>query len=388
MPTPRWQLDRLAAEVGAVGRRGLPRDQYFDEVAARFRRVVDCDAMCWHTLDPLTQLMTSDAPRELVDAGVFSAETAPAAGAAIVASEYLGEDFNTFAGLAARRVPVGVLSHETGARPQRSTRYRELLGPSGIPFEMRAAFVTRGRCWGAVHVARRDDGRDFGRAEAEALATIAATVAEGIRTSLRFDAARRPADTSSPGMVVLDEANHVELITAPARELMASLRSPAVAQSEETPPTALIALAAFARTRPRGSDPEGDVVAVPGRGGWITLHASLPEGPSGGRVAIVLERTASPQTTAVRLEAHGVTAREREIAGLLAGGLSNAGIAQALVLSPYTVQDHIRSLFEKTGVSSRQELVARVFLDDYLPKLAQRTPLAAGGGFAERGGDP
>ena len=52
------------------------------------------------------------------------------------------------------------------------------------------------------------------------------------------------------------------------------------------------------------------------------------------------------------------------------------------MLSPYTVQDHVKSLFEKTGVGSRQELVARVFLDDYLPHLSRRTPLSADGGFA------
>ena len=101
-----------------------------------------------------------------------------------------------------------------------------------------------------------------------------------------------------------------------------------------------------------------------------------------GRVAIVLERAASPESTAVRLEAHGVTAREREIAGLLAHGLTNPQIAARLVLSPYTVQDHIKSLFEKTGVSSRQELVARVFLDDFLPQLATQTPLNSTGSFA------
>jgi hypothetical protein len=33
-------------------------------------------------------------------------------------------------------------------------------------------------------------------------------------------------------------------------------------------------------------------------------------------------------------------------------------------------------------VSSRQELVARVFLDDYLPHLASQTPLTADGAFA------
>jgi DNA-binding NarL/FixJ family response regulator len=75
--------------------------------------------------------------------------------------------------------------------------------------------------------------------------------------------------------------------------------------------------------------------------------------------------------------------REREVATLLAQGLSNPEIAAALVLSPYTVRDHIRSLFEKTQVGSRQELVARIFLNDYMPRIARRTPLTSTGAFAE-----
>jgi len=51
------------------------------------------------------------------------------------------------------------------------------------------------------------------------------------------------------------------------------------------------------------------------------------------------------------------------------------------VLSPHTVSDHIKSLFEKVGVASRQELVARVFLDEYLPEVIQRTPLTSRGRF-------
>jgi DNA-binding CsgD family transcriptional regulator len=231
-------------------------------------------------------------------------------------------------------------------------------------------------------VARREDARDFSREDVDALASITATVAEGIRTSVRFDAARRAEDSGSPGMIVLDGSDHVELITSAARELVAALRPPTVTESDETPPTAVVAVAGFARNRPPGNPQHGDGVAVPSSLGWITLHASLPEGRASGRVAIVMERATSPQTTAVRLEAHGVTAREREIAGLLAAGLSNTEIARTLVLSPYTVQDHVKSLFEKTGVSSRQELVARVFLDDYLPHLAGQTPLGADGAFA------
>ena len=62
--------------------------------------------------------------------------------------------------------------------------------------------------------------------------------------------------------------------------------------------------------------------------------------------------------------------------------MTNPEIAQRLVLSPYTVQDHIKSLFEKTNVSSRQELVARIFLDDYLPQIAAGTPINGAGRFA------
>ena len=177
---------------------------------------------------------------------------------------------------------------------------------------------------------------------------------------------------------MLSPSNDIELITPPAQELLAAMRSPALA----TVPTPVLALAGFTRSRSHDPDRQPDTVAVPTPSGWITLHASLPEGSADGRVAIVLERTASPQTTAIRLEAHGVTAREREIATLLAHGLTNPEIAARLVLSLYTVQDHIKNLFEKTGVSSRQELVARIFLDDYLPQLAQRTPLTSSGGFA------
>ncbi|MGB0091427.1 MAG: helix-turn-helix transcriptional regulator [Solirubrobacteraceae bacterium] len=99
----------------------------------------------------------------------------------------------------------------------------------------------------------------------------------------------------------------------------------------------------------------------------------------------MLERTPSPQSTAIRLEAHGVTPHEREIATPIAQGRSNPEIAEALVLSPYTVQNHIKNLFDKTGVSSRQQLVARVFLHDYMPQLAERTPLTSTGSFAQMG---
>jgi hypothetical protein len=63
-------------------------------------------------------------------------------------------------------------------------------------------------------------------------------------------------------------------------------------------------------------------------------------------------------------------------------GLSTKEIASALGLSGYTVGDHLKAIFEKVGVRSRGELVARLFFDHYYPRLLQSTALAPDGWFA------
>jgi DNA-binding CsgD family transcriptional regulator len=380
MTAAQWSVDRLHREIVLLGERGLPRGEYFAELAPRLRRVVDNDATCWHTLDPHTRLLTSDAPHELIERGIFTAETAVAAGELLVRSEYLIPDHNTFDELAARRVPVGTLDQATRGHPERSARYRDLLEPSGIPHELRAAFVIRGRVWGAVHIARRERSGAFSQSDADALARIAGAIAHGVRASLRFDAARRASGTDAPGLIILGADNALELMTPPARELIDALGSDALNYQDGALPATVLSLASFARTSKHGAEAGSNAVTVPSPAGWITLHASKA-GTADDSVAIVLERASGPQSATLRLEMHGVTPREREVATLMARGLSNPEIAAALVLSRHTVQDHIKSLFEKLDVSSRQELVARVFLDEYLPEVVQGTPLNSYGRF-------
>jgi DNA-binding NarL/FixJ family response regulator len=53
-----------------------------------------------------------------------------------------------------------------------------------------------------------------------------------------------------------------------------------------------------------------------------------------------------------------LTAREREVLGMLARGTSTDEITQMLVLSPHTVRNHIRSVLTKLDAHSRLEAVA------------------------------
>lgn len=380
MGKPNWSTERLKSEIAVLGTRGLSRGEYFAELGPRLRRAVPSDATCWHTLDPQTRLLTSDEPRELVDQGIYTADTVAAAGEVLVRSEYMSEDPNTFADLAGRRVPVGILAQATRGKPERTARYRDLLEPSGIPHELRAAFVRRGRVWGAVHVARRESSGAFTQRDADVLAQVIPAIAEGIRGSLRFDAARRVGGAEAPGLVVIDGAGEVELITPPALPMLIAIGTDGLDPEKGELPSGVQALAAFARNQDGPMADGGNVVTVPGRDGLVTLHCSKPD-PAEDRVAIVIEAARGPRAATVRLEAHGATAREREVATLIARGLSNPEIAEALVLSPHTVHDHVKSLYEKLGVASRQELVARVFLDEYLPEVIQQTPLTSHGRF-------
>src|SRR5207302_1481723 len=49
----------------------------------------------------------------------------------------------------------------------------------------------------------------------------------------------------------------------------------------------------------------------------------------------------------------GLSSREVEVLRLVAAGLTNAEVAERLYLSPRTVEQHLRSIFNKLGVSSR-----------------------------------
>lgn len=61
-----------------------------------------------------------------------------------------------------------------------------------------------------------------------------------------------------------------------------------------------------------------------------------------------------------RREAEGVdlSRREREVLELVAAGMSNRDIAEALHISQHTVKNHVRSILDKLGVASRGQAVA------------------------------
>jgi DNA-binding NarL/FixJ family response regulator len=98
-------------------------------------------------------------------------------------------------------------------------------------------------------------------------------------------------------------------------------------------------------------------------GRWFRLHAA-PLGDH--QVAVVLEPASPADLVSIVLESYGLTQRESEVVPLLARGLSTKEIATEMCISRHTVNDHIKTIFSKCGVTSRGELVARLFADHIL----------------------
>jgi DNA-binding NarL/FixJ family response regulator len=77
-------------------------------------------------------------------------------------------------------------------------------------------------------------------------------------------------------------------------------------------------------------------------------------------VTVIVQPAGGAQLTGMMMSALRLSPGERAVCGLLLAGLPTKVIAAELSLSVHTVEDRLKVIFAKAGVSSRQELVARL----------------------------
>jgi hypothetical protein len=258
----------------------MHRDEFQQELAARIRRVMRVDATCWHGLDPRTLMLTTANPVELAAGKFITPATEGAAVESVLSSEYRRDDYNSFAALVRRRYPVGILTESTRGRPERSARYREFLAPCGTPHELRAAFVARGQAWGCVVMHRTAAAGEFTPAEARLIARLSRPIAEGLRASIRLDAARRQDQATAPGLVVVGRRDEVQLVTPPARILLDDLIGENPVAPHELP-LPVLSLARVARQHARGTPDRAPWRCLPERAGCrCTRQCPMEQDPT------------------------------------------------------------------------------------------------------------
>jgi DNA-binding CsgD family transcriptional regulator len=117
---------------------------------------------------------------------------------------------------------------------------------------------------------------------------------------------------------------------------------------------------------------------APGRRHRVRARILTPaDGRAPGLIVVIVEREKAETASASALQKRFcLTERELDVTHLLSMGKSNADIAQALGISPYTARHHTESVLSKLGVRSRAEVPRVVLADAPAPASTHASLLA------------
>ena len=351
--------ERARDRIAELARRGYDLVTFWEECTDVLAGTVPhTDKPCWYTLDPASLLITSHYHDGLPE---FPPE--------LLNHEYYDDDVNQISHVVRSEAGISTLHEATGGDPSTSPKWHMNMAMGGDQ-ELIAALRTGGAVWGALGVYRAPGEPMFDSEEKAFLRAIGSDLATGARTGLLVGEAQAPQWPDSPGLVVLSEAGEVESTTPGVERWLSDL--PDGDLDAGRLPTAVHAVAGRALRTAEGSDEPGEVAlarVLSRSGTWIVLHGTSLVASGSRRAAVIVEPAHPARITPLLMSAYGLTEREQEVTRLVLRGESTAGIAERLVVSPHTVQEHLKKIFERTGVRSRRELVGKVFFAHYEPRF-------------------
>jgi DNA-binding CsgD family transcriptional regulator len=366
--SPALTAARVRGDVDVLSRAGLSLDDFAAEVVASVQRAVPSAGACVATLDPAT-LMTTRVRKF----GALQGDNARDDLFAVV--EYDSDEETTYRLMAPTDVRALGMHLATGGDVERSERMRRLMRPHfGFGDEARIVFRDSGRVWGGMALFRENADAAFSGEEIEFLGGLSELLARGVRAGLlaRMAQDAPPAlPAHGPAVVIVDAQDRITQLSVGAQARLDELD---LAEHSGDRFYLMHALARAARhaVRTPGA-PLAKARVRTASGMWLLLHASAlatpGDGPAGSEVVVTIEEARPPEIVSLVVEAFDLTPRERDVTRLVMQGVDTKEIAAALHLSAYTVQDHLKVIFEKAGVRSRRELVSRIYFDQYVPRM-------------------
>lgn len=301
--------------------------------------LIPSDAWCWNTTDPASLMITGSAIDGLPES----------IGPEFFRIELTEPDYLKLVALPARTPPVGSLWTETAGDPASSTRWRCMFGPLGLGDELRAAFVTSDRCWGYLSLHRRRESPPFDARDVELMAALGPVIARAIRAAHLRSAVE---ERGRRAVVLFGDDRKPLAVSEEAAELFDDLEPAALHRSD-------LPAAVYAAVGHLESGGSGEVTTIGASGAWLRVRASRFAGKERWTV-VTVEPASAFEARGHILAVWGLTRRETEVAEMVLRGLSTRRIAAGLFISPHTVQQHLKGIFEKSGVRSRRELIGRV----------------------------
>jgi DNA-binding CsgD family transcriptional regulator len=332
---------------------GLDATSLRIEVLRRLRSMLPVDAAFFATVDPITMLFTSALSEEpLIEAAPLFFD-----------NELGAADVNRFADLAAADDPVASLERATRGERGASRRFTEIMAPLGLGDELRVVLRAGRRSWGVLCLHRESAMAGFSDRDLSLLRAVAPHVAEGLRRAQLLARPAQPApaeqqEATGTGIVVLDTDFRLVSINSAAEYWISEIADRDWPATLELP---LALYSAAARLNQIDDVPApADLRLRTAAGRWLVVRATRLDGGAGQQIALLLEPASPVQLRSVLLAAHGLTPAQERVAALVLQGHNTREMVDALHVSRYTVQEHLKAIFDKFGVRSRRELVTAV----------------------------
>ena len=344
--------DRCGERLSRLVDSGVGSEELRQEAAAELQRVIGFDLWCWALADP----------RSLVACSGVASQTPPPQVERVLPRLLALEQQEPHSArhvITRSRQPVCTLAAATGGNLERSRRWAECIHPAGLEDLAVVACRDANGCWGWLEAYRAHDARRFETDETALLESVAPLLGTALRERASGDGPLIKAQPS--GVLILDPDLRPTSWTAAARTLIESLPG-RIPGALNLLPSVVYAVAGRALA-PAGTAGAqlGTTARVRTRdGGWVVICGEALEGAEAGHIAITIRATTPEEALELLSRLHALTSREREVAELVARGLSTADIARRLVISEHTVKDHMKSILAKTGARNRRQLMAQI----------------------------
>jgi DNA-binding CsgD family transcriptional regulator len=211
----------------------------------------------------------------------------------------------------------------------------------------------------------------FCDADTQFLRSLTPHLAQGLRAALLREGTTEVSESGAPGVLILADDLSAVAMTPTAEAWLAEMPDwPPRRDLPQAVCNVVGLLLALERDDPRHVDLPPRVRVRTRSGRWLVLHAARLAGPDAeGRVAVLFELARPAEISPLVLAVYGLTDREAQVTLLVLRGHSTTHIAARLAISPLTVQQHLKAVFDKVGVHSRRELVAQIFAP-HSPRLS------------------
>jgi DNA-binding NarL/FixJ family response regulator len=371
--TGTWARTRARDRIAAIGAEPLDAMHLRRQVLEVLREVIDYDAHVWLLTDPVTT----------VGAAPLAAVPCLPELPALIKAKYATR-VNRWTVLQGQDSPAARLHDAVGGDLARSLVWREVLSRYQIGDVASAVFADQFGCWGFLDLWRDDAREPFARSDAEFIEGVTGQ----LTTALRRCQARtftEPAYPRQPGIgpvvLTLDDDLRITSRTAASQAWLDMLLPPR--PDERAVPASVYNVAAQLLAAEAGVDGHPAATRVHLAGGlWLTLRAarlaSDEPGPAPGArpaqaagrrpaqgnpgaatIVVTIEEISAADRLDLFARAFGLTTRENELLSLLATGSDTRAMARQMSLSEHTVQDHLKSIFAKTGARDRVTVLSR-----------------------------